>query len=55
MVEAERVQYLKKKLEKQKEINRKREQVRERLERVEATKPIWESEIFPNWNNVRNS
>jgi hypothetical protein len=55
IVEADRKEYLNRKKEKTREIDRKKSVKQKRLVRVEATKMIWEKEILPNWDTMKKS
>ena len=49
------LEYLKRKKERIRTIERKRTEWLKKQQRLERTKKVWEKEIFPNWDNVKRS
>jgi len=54
-VEADRKEYLQRKKEKTREIDKKKSVRQKRLVRVEANRMLWEKEILPNWDTLKKS
>lgn len=55
MVEKDRQEYLRIKKEKQKKMEKKRNDEKKKQAKIEKAIPIWEREIFPNWENLKRS
>ena len=51
----DQLEYIKRRKEKTRAIERQRTDWLKKQKRLERTKKIWEKDIFPNWDNVKRS